>query len=1121
MQRHSPFLRRALLLALAPLGAAAAHAQAISGDLLGTCFDASHAAIPNAQLVATDESTNIRYNIQSDKSGEYHFVNLPIGRYDVTVTANGFTESKSIGVEVKLNQPATLDLTLAVAAEGSSVTVTEAAVTLDTTSAQIATTFQPATINDLPLASIGSGVLNMSLLNAGIQMTGGLGLGGGPSVSGERPYNNNFTIEGVDNNNKSVHAPLITVPNDAVAEFTVLQNQFSPEFGHSSGGQFNQVILSGTNQYHGRLYEYFQNRNLNAVDYSYKRSGITTNPRYDNNRFGGQLGGPVLHDKLFFFQNFEYNPIGRAGGATTILSPTTDGYSALTANASLSATNYGVLKQYLAPSPAQGTETVTFNGQQVVVPSVACVTNPAAAANDPTSSALASRCTAGNYDFVATGPLPIVAPSFTNNLTSTSSADYTINPKDSLRFRYIFFKQDTPDTSPNLPIFFGTNPTRSHLVNISEYHSVNANLTNEARFGFNRTANVTPSSTLIYPGLDTFPSFNFNDLQLQFGPDGNTPEYTIQNTYQLLDNIVWQRGKHDLRFGIEGRKVISPQSFVQRSHGDYEYSTVDLFLHDLSPDQIGERSVGVPVYYGDQISIYGYGNANWRVTQNLTLNFGARYEYTTVPYSERLQALNSLASMPGVITFDKPTSPKLNFAPRGGFAFQPTGNANFVLRGGVGLAYDVLYDNIGITTLPPELNRTEDVPDLTTQTPNFLAGGALPGGSGQLTTFPTVAAARAATSAGIVNHQLYPYSFNYNLGFSKAFARDYFAEVRYVGSRGAHLNFQDRINRQAVVTPSHFLPTYLSAPSQAELDGLANTLAGLKSESSYKPAFAAAGFDSANLTIYEPFAGSNYNGLQSQLNKRLSGGLDFQASYTYSKNLDNDSSDFYANDLDPRRIQDSNNPAGSYALSSLDRRHRLTFGGYYQVFWFSHSGNWFLKNLVGNYTVAPFYQIESAEHVTAQSGLDSNLNGDAAGDRTILNPAGVKNTGSGVTALTNTAGQTVAYLATNPNAQYIQAAVGALATAGRNTVPLPRLDNLDITVTKGVNFHERYRFEISAQAYNALNHGQFIAGQLHDVASLGGFAGNAVRPQTTTFEQWNSVFNSNARSMQLAGKFFF
>jgi hypothetical protein len=1063
--------------------------QAVSGDLLGTCYDSSKAAIPGAEVDAVAVATNIHHTEHTNSQGQYHFVNLPVGQYKVTIHSEGFTPAEKTGVDVVLNRPVTLDFTLNLGSSTTTVEVTGAAVSLDTTTAQIQTSFSPTMITDLPLASTGSGVLNMSLMNAGVQMTGGLGLGGGPSVSGERPYNNNFTIEGVDNNNKSVHSPLISVPTDAIADFTVLQNQFSPEFGHSSGGQFNQVILSGTNAFHGRGYEYMQNRNLNALDYSYKRSGTTTNPRYDNNRFGGQVGGPILHDRLFFFQNLEYNPIGKAGGATTVYAPTAAGYTMLNSITGLSSTNLAVLQKYLSPA-STASDTITVK--------------------DASGTAYA----------VPIGNLPIIAPSFTNNLTSVTAVDYTLSQHDSVRGRYIYYKQDTPDTGPNLPVFYGTSPTRSHLIALNEYHSFSPSLTNEVRIGFNRYYNDTPSPSFTFTGLDTFPAFNFSDLQLEFGPDVNAPQYTIQNTYQIVDNVVWRKGRHDLRFGIEGRKVISPQSFVQRSHGEYDYTYLNDYLHDLSPDVLGERSVGVPVYYGDQSSLYWYANDVFRFSRTLTLNVGLRYEFTSIPYSEKLQKLNALADVPGLITFEAPTAPKRNFAPRLGFAWQPTGKDDTVVRGGFGMAYDVLYDNIGITTLPPELNVTEDVPSLVNQTSNFIAGGALAGGSGKVTTYATAADARAATSAAIANHQLYPYSVNYNLGVSHSFANNFFAEIRYVGSRGAHLNVQAQVDRRPVVSDAQYLPTYTEKPSQSALDALSTTLTGLTAQSTFDPLYSAAGFEST-ITKYVPWGASNYQGLQTQLNKRFSQGLSFQASYTFSKNIDNDTADFYASDLDPRRVEDVHNINKSRGLSTLDRRHRLTFGGYYDVPLFKHSGNWMVRNLLGNYTISPFYQIESPEHATAQSKVDSNLNNDSAGDRTIYNPNGKAGTGSGVTALTNSSGATVAYLASNADAQYIQAQVGARSTAGRNTIALPRLDNLDLTVTKGINFSSARRLEVSAQAFNILNHHQFIAGALHDVAASSGWAGNVLNPASSTFGQWNTVFSSNPRNLQLVAKFMF
>src|SRR5258708_842614 len=181
----------------------------------------------------------------------------------------------------------------------------------------------------MPGAGSGSGVLNLSLLGAGVATSGGVGVGSGPSVGGQRPRNNNFTIEGVDNNNKSVTGPLVFVPNDAVEEFSLLENQFSPEFGHSSGGQFNTVVKGGTNSYHGLAYIYNNNRNYNALDSLQKIGGFNSPPRYDFNRIGGQGGGPIFKNKLFFFGNYEYDPLGQIGTAGSVCAPTAAGFTTI------------------------------------------------------------------------------------------------------------------------------------------------------------------------------------------------------------------------------------------------------------------------------------------------------------------------------------------------------------------------------------------------------------------------------------------------------------------------------------------------------------------------------------------------------------------------------------------------------------------------------------------------------------------------------------------------------------------------------------------------------------------------------------------------------------------------
>lgn len=206
--------------------------QAVSGDLVGTITDQSGAAVPGATVTVTNTATGITATTKSNDNGEYRFGNLLVGTYDVSVSSFGFASAMVHNFDVELNKTATANLVLTVAAASTTVEVTDSAPAIDTTTAQVQTTFNQKQAQDVPTAAIGLGVLNLSLLSPGVSNTGGIGAGEGPSVGGQRPRNNNFTIEGVDNNNKVLTGPLVFIPNDAVQNFTVLQNQYSPEFGH-------------------------------------------------------------------------------------------------------------------------------------------------------------------------------------------------------------------------------------------------------------------------------------------------------------------------------------------------------------------------------------------------------------------------------------------------------------------------------------------------------------------------------------------------------------------------------------------------------------------------------------------------------------------------------------------------------------------------------------------------------------------------------------------------------------------------------------------------------------------------------------------------------------------------
>ncbi len=1074
--------------------------QSVTGELVGTVYDASGAAVTGAAVTATNTQTGVMASATTASTGQYRLGNLSVGTYDLKVTAAGFNVAQLKNLAVSLNTTSTANVNLQVGEAKTIVEVSATAATIDTTTAQVQSTFESRQLSDLPTASSGSGVLNLALLTAGVSSSGTTGVGAGPSVGGQRPRNNNFTIEGVDNNSKSVTGPLASLPNDTVAEFSILQNQFSAQYGASSGGQFNQIVKSGTNSFHGGAYEYMFNRNLNAADNLSIVQGVDPHPRFDNNRFGGYLGGPIKRNKLFFFGSYEYNPVGQTGTPGVVYAPTTAGYQTLASLPGVSQTNLSLLQQYL---PAQSTAvnpSVTPNGEFPVV----------------------------GGKVIPLGQFSFLAPKFTNFYTWIASADYTISDKDQLRGRFVRNNSAGQDTAASLPQFWVPLVQPNYFATLTEFHNFTPSLNNEFRLGFNRFAQVFQVGPQKAPGLDAFPNLTIDELGINVGPDPNAPQETIQNLYQVTDNVTFVKGKHTFQFGGDFRKYISPQSFTQRGRGDYEWDTLTNFLQDNIP-YFAERTTGNFIYYGDQVLFGTYANDQWKIRQNVTLNLGLRWERTTIPYGERLQTINSISSVPGLINFGEPKVQNNNFQPRIGIAYSPGKSGTTSIRAGFGINYDKLFDNLGILSAAPQFQQTVDVGVDGDTSGNFLKTGGIPNNASSVGL--TQAQARAATG-GFIPDQKLPKSLQWNLGVQRVFHDNYTVEVRYLGTRGLNLPIQDRINVRSVVNPQNALPTYLTAPSQATLDGLTNTLAGLTNayntpgagQGRFLPQYLAAGFKT-NIVGFMPMGASTYHGLSLQVNRRFSNGLQFVGAYTYSHNIDNSTAEVFSTFTNPRRVQDFQNLNAERASSALDHRNRFTMATLYDLPFFKHGGNWFTRNLIGNWEMAPVFTYETGTLVTPQSAVDANLNGDSAGDRTIFNPAGTANVGSGVTALKNTAGATVAYLANNPNARYIQARSGALATAGRQTQHLMPIDNIDFTMLKRFDvFKEGYKLEFGARFFNLLNHAQYTGSNISDVASVG-YTGadvhNFLNPSSTTFYRPDQVFSSNPRTIQLSAKFTF
>jgi hypothetical protein len=1085
-----------------------AFGQVADGNLVGTVLDSSGAAIPGATVEVENMATGVKNTVTADDSGFYRVNNLLVGKYNVKASRDGFTSATVSQVAVELSKTTTANVTLAVGGVTAEIQVTEAPALIDTTTPQIQSTYTGLMASDLPFAGnpSGGGIYNLSLTGAGVASSGGVGVGTGPSVGGQRPRNNNFTIEGADNNRKDVTGPILDVPADSIAEFTVLQNQFSAEYGHSAGGQFNTVLRTGTNEFHGAAYEYFQNRKLNAIDEANKRQftptaarPTLTKPRFDQSTLGGSFGGPIIKNKLFAFGDYDYNPIGQESvPSAAVFAPTAAGYTTLGSLSGVSKANLTFLQKYLSPAPAQ-TTTKTVLGTAIPV-----------------------------------GPIEVIGPNFQNTYRWLVSTDFNQSARNQWRGRYIDNKISTINTDASLPFFWVTRPITSHLASISQFHVVSPTVSNEIRASYTRyNADFPVKDGLEVPfGLDVFPNFTINDLSVNIGPASNAPQATIQNTYQLVDNLSMFKSKHDLKLGGDFRDLIAASTFIQRKRGDYTYTTMNLFLQDLNPDSVAQRNVGGKPYSGNQYAIYLYGNDNWKINRNLTINLGVRYEFTSVPKSMKEFALNSIADVPGVLTFFEPKPQKKNFAPRIGFAYTPGTSARSTVRGGFGLAYDQIFDNVGTNARPPQATSTVDVPTGTTPG-GFLASGAIKNTAQAAALTP--AQARSATSSWLPDQKV-GYTVNWNLGVSRVFGKDYTVEARYLGNRGVHLLFQTQLNRIAVVTASHNLPTFFTAPSQATIDALTLTHAQLISERGANGnIMAAAGFG-ANITAYEPLGNSIYHGLALEVNKRFASRTLFKAAYTWSHLMDDSTAEVFSTVLSPRRPEDFFNIRKEWASSALDHRHRFSFSWIYQVPWFEKSSS-ILRNTLGNWQFSGTYVAESPQYATVQSAADANLNGDAATDRSIINIAGTPGKSTDVTPLCNSAllagrvcgittssNALVGYRANDPSAYYVRAQQGTFTTGGRNTLRTPSINNFDISVSKIISFAEHYKIEFRGDFYNAINHPQYTAGRINRVNSTSRTTTgslNALTPGNADFSVWDHVWSSNPRQLQLTAKFRF
>lgn len=1144
-----------LVAALALVFSGSAFAQSTTGTLRGQVLDPTGAVVANAQVTATNMETGVSTKIATTSAGTYSFPSILPGRYTVTVEMAGFKKFVKSGVLVVADKDNVADAQLEVGGATELIEVSAAAVQVQTTSASLGNDYDSNDVSNLPQAA---GVLNGNPLNLAVlapnvvaQPGGVTGIGG--SVGGTRPRENNFVIDGVDDNNLGVTGPNSTVIPDAVGEFSLQTNQFSAEFGHSSGGQFVLVTKTGTNNWHGSGEWYNQNKNYDSVDQLTKQAitgkTISGQPDYDNNRFGGTIGGPILKDKLFIFGAYEYTTLHGAGTPTPLIAPTANGLASLKSMAANSAV-LNILSNFpVAPKP-NSTETV-------------CVHCPGETAGNP--------ATPGDTPNIEMGDLIIISPLFQREHDAQVNADYTMGRHQfGARFTFNQEKFILPVNSTQA-VFNQNEPIHNRKIALTDAWTINSHWVNDFRLQYSFFFLGLTNTCSACPGDVTIGDLGFNTI----GP--SDVQHQHQNTYQILDTASWSVGKHTFKFGGQYTHFIYPQFFLPRSNGDNWYNFTEGLIDDQVPDVQSRtlRGAGTGSFLGTQSLFTGFAQDDFKFSSRLTLNLGLRYEYWTNPVGSNTQVLNAISSVPGVITFGKPKTDTNNVGPRIGFAYDPTGKGKTSIRGGGGISYGWKFQNFSSITLPPQLQSEmneftacglSNAPTWCTSflatgqtggpgTCCFLAGGGLP----QTYVPPTGQAGARLLTTSYIDDTVMPKILTWSLGVQHEIYRNATLEVRYLGTRGLELPVQFRRNLESgfdfglAALPEYFrlqdVPTTVSAsaPTRAPWDSFASCVPFVPpaTPAPCKNTYFPFGFQ-GNVTSDPPLGGSRYHAGSVSFIQRSRFGLTFNANYTYADTEDNSTNEFFTSLLNPRRAQDTRRLADDWSKSDLYVRNKFAMSWVYEVPK-THLEGRFAKAILNGYQLGSVFLAQSGQPVTLQSGSDANVNGDSAGDRVLLNPFGTSLAGHTTTLLRVCApagggntfvgascgagNSTVGYLATDTatggdtKARYVVAGRGVRTDVGRNSWLTPGFSVLNLSVGKNTYFAEGKYLQVRADVFNILNHPSFALSNGNILNTAGITTATTtqgyVLPTDPNFLRPDQFFSGGIRSMTLVLKLVF
>jgi hypothetical protein len=827
-----------------------AFAQVVGATLSGRVSDQSRAVIPGAQVTIKDVGTGIARVVSADGVGFYTAPNLSPGNYEVTFSAPGFPTLVRTGITLTVGAEQVLDVAMRVGQVSQKIEVTGEAPPVELASSALNAVVSATTVVGLPLngrswtdlAALDPGVVTMETAPPfGDSGRTNRGFGNEISISGARPQQNNYRLDGISINDFANGGPGSVLGGnlgvDAIAEFSVLTSNYSAEYGKTSGGVINAISRSGTNLFHGSAYWFLRDEGLDARNFF----DSSTKPPFHRNQFGASGGGPILKSHTFFFADYEGIRQSKGVSAPNVVP-------------SLAARAGNICS--LCPSAQQVTVTPDPSILKYL-PLYPLPNGPAFGTGD-----------VAPFNFATTLGV-------TENYV-TARIDHHFSDRDSIFGTYTFDDAHFATDAPFGNVLMGSK-TKRQIAALEETHTFSSALANTVRFGYNRAAEAgtAPIQGLIPAVTDTSlaasPGFYAPSVNL---PEGVTPNlggflgnpgiYHTWNAYQVYDDAFLTKGNHSLKFGF-GVERDQLRYFNSGSvDGAFRFKTMQAFLTNQPFSFSVVPPNTVSTNYTRESIVGAYFQDDWRFRPNLTLNLGLRYEMTTVPTEikgkvSNLRNLTDPQPTLGNPVYQNPTL--RNFEPRVGFAWDPFRNGKTAVRGGFGM-----FDSLPLLYLFPTVFGGGGYPFTQIAFASNLPAGTFPAGA-----LPLIKnASNTLSSFSMASMEFNPhrnYVMQWNLNLQRELASNLTATIAYVGSRGVHMPF--RIDDANLVIPTLTSAGYLW-PNPIGSGTILNPNVGQILDTHWD-------------------GNSFYGALQVNITKRLAHGFQIQGSYTWGKSIDNSS----------------------------------------------------------------------------------------------------------------------------------------------------------------------------------------------------------------------------------------